>query len=671
MSQLQKNRKLFDALTKFDTPVMNALFTTYNFDAQYFEDHLLPEIFAIRNDDDEDKRAVYIDLSQKLKQTDILVFADGKINIKTKISLFGYHFIPVLESTLHAKIYILEFEEAFRLVIASANLTRRGIHNNREVYTEIDLDAKSTDWHIFNDAILFLQELSRANANRGLDLLNRWQRKAAKLSSRVQNDEIITSQFLGVSPQSGALSIRGTLNSFLARHDRASTAEKRVDKFMILSPFFEDDVGKKAYEKSLLFRTYMELKGEHPIYPYIYLYLPTENSNIVLPFPKESYSQCCDEIGDKFIVFENPQTTAVEKTNQTRFTHGKLYAVTNHSHFTLVIMGSSNFSPSGFGQREKGKNNWEANIAVYFNSYQRDLVQSLFPKNKEIAEEIWQHADLSAAMDDQNPDETDDVEVVLVEALLRNNRLFIKSIHSAPQSFNYSVNSEKLNLTWLDGSSEISFGTLEGISVTVRDQTGLLIQDIPIYFSDDSYDPLKFEIPKKELVEWIEARYLNGKDIPLSALLESLSLKSGTAKGSIDPSLINTDNFMMYRIKLYNNLLANILKTIEGLSGYPKRIEYHLIGQYGLVHCVEDYLASGQAEKSLEVFYLYQSIELITSVIAALRDSELIETRAVLTTFWIRTKLMLDAFSPTDSVTKQTLEYQKAVATLADTVGLS
>ena len=658
MSFNRRSRKLFDALTNFDEDLIAAIFTTYNFDGKYFEGVLLPKLLGVRIDEQEDERIAVIDIMHKLAQTDIVVVADGRVNKSQKVkNLYGYDFVPVFEATQHAKIFLMQFENSFRLIIGSANLTESGLHKNREVYVEIDIDEDSSDWPLLNSVLDFLQSMSKSNGAKFDRTVSGFRAHASKLSKNFKPSPEYGVKFVGIEPEQGKLSFAPLLKQFFKEFKIEGKTEQRVDELYVLSPFFEEEkAGAKSDGlNSMLAKEYLELKGDHPRYPSLYLYLPTRGENITTLFPQVSYTKLSEHLKDCFIVFENPEVVTIEKKEQARFPHGKLYAITYHPNYTMTVLGSSNFSPSGFGQRSKGDNNWEANIAIFTPTVDKSTLKAMFPKDQEIDDDIWMRGELVTEDHFENPDATSDELVVLVDATHKDGKLYLRSLIDGQKQFKFLVGQIPIKPEW-KGLEGVVTEKLQGVGVEVRDSEDKIIQDLPIHFTDGTGIPIDLSVSSQDMVNWIESRYLYKRHMPLSMLLEKFKQKSPSRKGQLAADQISTDDYLIYRVKTYNNLVARIFDHLYAQRDHAKRVEYHLLGKFGLINCVSEYIESAQ-KTEIEVFSIYQAAEVISSVLAAFEGATVHESLAVVREFWAQSQKMLKAFDPKSPGASQLKEY--------------
>jgi phosphatidylserine/phosphatidylglycerophosphate/cardiolipin synthase-like enzyme len=130
-------RKLIDKLTPDPRwGSMRGVFsTTYELGPDFFEMDFLPSVLGLGTWDDR-SWTTRIALEKHLSQLDAAVILTDARRYRGRPRSLRVEIQPTLMprgSALHAKVTILLFERAVRLIVGSANLTERGYRRNREV----------------------------------------------------------------------------------------------------------------------------------------------------------------------------------------------------------------------------------------------------------------------------------------------------------------------------------------------------------------------------------------------------------------------------------------------------------------------------------------------------------------------------------------------------------
>ena len=135
--------------------------TTFTFESSFFENECLARFIGMESDPDSDGPVYLIELEEKLaglKCASIIVdqhHCDGKRSLRWDLIPFRLR-----QSILHAKISLLCWANAVRIIIASANLTNDGYRRNQEIFGVIDIfDGVDIPPVIYNDIITYLASL--------------------------------------------------------------------------------------------------------------------------------------------------------------------------------------------------------------------------------------------------------------------------------------------------------------------------------------------------------------------------------------------------------------------------------------------------------------------------------------------------------------------------------
>lgn len=136
MARLEAN--LLDALFDLDTPIRRAVFLTYSFDPTYFADAIYPELQRRGCE----RTLILMDVTQYQ-----LLSARGDIPGAGRVILERFP----RETLFHPKVFVLAGAgiepgtTSFRCVIGSANLTRHGFEEHRELFSLLTEETGDTD----------------------------------------------------------------------------------------------------------------------------------------------------------------------------------------------------------------------------------------------------------------------------------------------------------------------------------------------------------------------------------------------------------------------------------------------------------------------------------------------------------------------------------------------
>ncbi|MCS6972649.1 MAG: hypothetical protein NZL89_06445, partial [Leptospiraceae bacterium] len=340
------------------------LATTYEFDATFFETVLLPRFLGLRFDNTEKESIFLLEREQALYTTQVMVLVD-RAKYDPGQSTQRYQQLPVYVpgGKQHAKMSLLVWQHCVRLLVASANLTKSGYRNNREIFSAIDFfnDATSAPEKLLKDALDFAERLCAfadpehpvtENALKAIqevrNKIARWRNMPADFSPR----EKPRATLVYGHPAHPNFPAASPLDQLLKLWNN-----RRADSVWIVTPF----AGTTS-------------PGEDPVLKKIATLPRRQNAQVILAIPQEEFHKeqkkhavpIAKDFGQSYQeLFEKrglvlPIPRLVEnKDEKPRELHAKAIIVQNSEH-TLFFCGSSNFTPHGMGVEVF---NCECNIA--------------------------------------------------------------------------------------------------------------------------------------------------------------------------------------------------------------------------------------------------------------------------------------------------------------------
>ncbi|MCL4821591.1 MAG: hypothetical protein KJ067_20845 [Vicinamibacteria bacterium] len=339
--------------------------TTYTFHASLLEGDLLSRFLGLRFDASEKEKAFVVEREQALAQVRVSVLVD-QAHVDRQQTTLRWDQLPVRVpgGLQHAKVTLLLWERCLRLIVASANLTRPGYRRNREMAAALDFfdGPDSVPREVARDAIGFLRELEpwvggvREARERWLGSLQDAEARLRTWSNAPEAfgpREYPRVSFVGGRPGVNGRRPRSPLEAVA----KLWTSTRPVDRFVVMTPFVGD--GDLA---PLLDR----VQEMFPNQPYrVQLVIPEGPAPEKGPRVAGLPSRLRDAW---FEYFPGSETLLVRRgrkdENVERALHAKaMLMVRNPSSggpgLTLLLCGSSNFSPHGLGI---GQPNVEANL---------------------------------------------------------------------------------------------------------------------------------------------------------------------------------------------------------------------------------------------------------------------------------------------------------------------
>ena len=152
------NEKVIEALSgKYKI----ALFTTYNFDLEYFDNNIFYKLFVNGIKD----VSVFVDSNQ---------LQESLKNKKTNLGI-RYSVIPFkMTKSFHPKVILLLDETKAKLLVGSMNLTEKGYSHNQEIYNVFEYDKENQEnLNIILEAFKFFERLNEYSEEHDNDLINK------------------------------------------------------------------------------------------------------------------------------------------------------------------------------------------------------------------------------------------------------------------------------------------------------------------------------------------------------------------------------------------------------------------------------------------------------------------------------------------------------------------
>lgn len=639
----QTEKKLFHTFANNDEKPIGALFTTYNFDVDYFEEHVLAGLLDLDSETELDPALRTLDLIHGLEIVPVSVLADCRVNLKAQRKLPNYELLPVWNSTQHSKLVLIIFGKGFKLVISSANLTKSGIHENQEAYIEILIGDPEHEWKLLEDALKFLQSMVDSNGIRTSRALDLAKKKFDELRPKKRSATNLT--FAAVSPLGDKINIPREFKAFWDRNPMDGRVKPQITSISVQSPFYEISQNPRSNLLTNVSEQIMS-KLDQKDQPFFDIFIPFFNGKQSVKFPSKAYAE-----------FENVYFYRNDfREKDGRFPHLKTYVFTDKANYSLLLLGSSNFSPSGLGHGKKEKSNWEANVFYFRQDYSKKSAFALQPRGCEVIENIEdQQEDLRFL--DQAVDELPDP--VIISASYQNQILRVQILEPLAAGVEILLEETCLNdsfegLILEKPEKELTSGNL------VVKKDGHIFQTFPIVISDLGFDTHLKLLPQDAIVRFIEARYLYSKDQRPSDIILAERKKQLILRADLQ---IDTSEYILYQIKEFNKMMSNLYLRLKEGKDDLAHVRYHLTGKFGVVRCLDSY-AENFKNSDDKVTVYYQSLEILTQPILALEDTSSQEIRIELKKFYDEAISYIEKMKQASNLQPQAEIYKKSILNL-------
>lgn len=330
-----------------DEKFCGGIFLTYNFEAEVFEKYLLPAVFNIDTDSDENYSRFRYEVSQKLRQAPIIVVGDGCHYSGGKTFLYDLKLADNL--TFHPKVFILLYESYMRVIIGSSNITKSGLCYNAELiwYQDFYLDKKYSQAFELMNFIIDLNKVVDISNNNSYEKILKFLNQCS--IERDDYPKIVTT-----------LSNDSILNQLI---DTIKKEDKIVKEINIVSPFFETD-RKKAIDNSLIMDFYKSIEPYINNKTKINFFFSGRKEGSLNKWVVDVPLNIMKELNKLNNINYNVISPYWENGNETysRQLHGKLIYITLEKGQRVYLMGSPNFTLSAMKSNKKNLNNIEVGV---------------------------------------------------------------------------------------------------------------------------------------------------------------------------------------------------------------------------------------------------------------------------------------------------------------------
>ena len=347
--------------------------TSFTFSSVFFEQECLGRFVQLETDADEDGAAFLVEREEKFSQLACAsVLVDQRHARGLRSLRWDLLAARLPKGILHAKVSLLLWTNAARVIVGSANLAEDGYRRNQEVFGVLDfVPGGLAPLDVLRDLIAFLENAARyvdPNANTLNAAIGRWQ--AFLNRTLITTREWGIEEFpRGVSPRIHAILSgpnHGSVFDGLKAIWRESTPP---EKAWVISPFFDPPEAPNVPAQEIW--QYLRQRGNARVC-YVLRGEEIEGTNEVRLFAPQTL---------RWKPANRPVTVDFErlKTDPTRPLHAKCLWFQG-AEWLSYVCGSSNFTSAGLGIGMT--RNLEANLGYVVN-FKRDK------KSTRACDEAW------------------------------------------------------------------------------------------------------------------------------------------------------------------------------------------------------------------------------------------------------------------------------------------
>jgi hypothetical protein len=331
--------------------------TSFTFDPAFFEEECLSRFLRLETNAADDGAAYLIEREEKLAEARVVALVDHRHADPMRSLRWDLLPVRVPGAALHAKVDLLVWENAVRLIVGSANLTEAGYRKNREIFGVLDFrDEAPVPISVLRDVLRFLEGILRKYVPggdrpetpkaRALGLLDRTRGMFARYTPGRREPVEVEAVFTGSLPK-----VRHSAMEWLRSR---VPVNQRPDAALVVSPFFdvENPVALEELKACLLQRGEREIAvvtdGEK-----------LEDRRVRLHLPAWMRDAGSDPLSLSFHRVETDEEGS--GAGEFRPLHAKLIRLDRSGGYSIALIGSSNFTRAGLGLGD-GPVNLEANL---------------------------------------------------------------------------------------------------------------------------------------------------------------------------------------------------------------------------------------------------------------------------------------------------------------------
>jgi hypothetical protein len=359
----------------------SALFCTYGFDAPFFEAEILAAVFPARLNLDRESgsRAGYLNAADTLMQSSpVLVFFDHLTSDGPGLPYVAAR-VDVKPRAFHAKLMVLEYDDRFRVVVSSANLTRPAWTNLLELF-------------VFEDLMLGEQHPWSASLQRFLEQLERF------VAAERRDDVSRFRSALAAVPTggSGTRLVSSWDRSLLASFREGLPSVSRVD---VVTPFFETVGAEELGDESEGALDQIDRLGSAPR-GRLFVSAQALENRLEIRGPREKIDELLRS-GRWTLHRVAEEWEGDQEGAPLRALHGKMLAACDDSR-CRVMVGSANITNAALLRRAPGANVELVVLAEMTPAQLRQLLPQASPLDRDGVE-IVDRTDPTGEDDDTEP----------------------------------------------------------------------------------------------------------------------------------------------------------------------------------------------------------------------------------------------------------------------------
>ncbi len=335
---------------------LGCIATSYTFSPVFFEEECLGRFLQLESDPQSDVVLYLIEREEKLRQVSCATVIVDRHHCRGQRSLL-WDLLPARPrgGILHAKLAVMRWEQAVRLLLTSANLTESGYRSNLEIFAALDfVPGQPGPLRCFEDCTAFLDALPETVRAAGpdSDVVKRWHTFLVDVRAAVNGWGLEEHPAGGSDPEVHAILSGGERPDVLASVERIWPERRKPERAFVVSPFYDPPEAVNQPAKQIW---NLISRNGRPRLTYCtpVTELPDEDA-LDVPIPESVLDVDLSRHPEAKIRFQRLDP------GDGRSLHAKSLWFSSAG-ATAYIVGSSNFTSAGLGL--SANSNLEANVA--------------------------------------------------------------------------------------------------------------------------------------------------------------------------------------------------------------------------------------------------------------------------------------------------------------------
>lgn len=569
-------KDFFELINPNNEQAVAAIFTTYGFDAELFEKHILPDFLSVIGNASEDEMRFRNQVALRLREVPVTVFSDGSKYAGGRTFLYDHNLITGV--TFHPKYHLLQFQNYLRVIVGSCNITKSGLCYNAETvwYMDIEDGKENPLTKDVKETVEWL--LEQYDEDEALKEIKRFLDK----QSEIEGYPKLVFPMRRNSPYKQYL-------------DNLKSLKQKCKRLNIISPFFENN-NEVAVDDTVLMQFVKDF------------YVLNNSATLRIFFPaieiEDKYKvtapvnilkKICESYPNTECYVVNNQWARDGETDVPRTLHAKIIMAEFEKGQCLTMSGSTNFTRNAMMSHSTGLRNVEISVLEYGKNY------LVLPDAKKVQ--------LDQLIYEKKEANGKGINIFVEDACLSNEILSIRINPQKADAF-FSIRYQDKEIYRCDNEiNEIV--EIKGFNIRRSMDLHVICSNYDFYFPirvenklDYITDDLKltFEIKMKDVIDYWAGKYKSISEMERVIKMRQMDSEAVSVLGAL---------YFRHNLQRYFKALNTIKKALEEPFYSEVAFESYISGPFSIKSIIafilDDY--ADNASFDSETFVLLTELE--------------------------------------------------------------